>query len=260
MYLTWQDKAICFDTLGQGENVVLLHGFLESSAMWESFAKEWAKSYRVITIDLPGHGNSGHLEGISINDMADMVNEVLVHLEIEKASMVGHSMGGYVALAFADKYMDFVDRLVLYHSTAHADSLEGLLRRDKAIEMLDAHPTLYIRQTLTGLFWPKTVKRHQQALEKMIDCAIRNHPQGYSQAVAAMKNRPDRRHVLGGKVPVLFIAGQHDPVIPVELSEQQIKSISNGWGDVLQKSGHMSFIEQPEEAMQKISQFLQFRF
>ena len=119
----FKNTKISYNEQGKGTAVVLLHGFLENQSMWDAFVPEFSKKYRVITIDLLGHGQTECLGYIhSMEDQADMVHHVLHELKIRKAILVGHSMGGYVALAFAELYPDNMKGLVLLNSTSRAFS------------------------------------------------------------------------------------------------------------------------------------------
>ena len=114
-----KNTKISYSDIGKGTALVLLHGFLENSTMWDFYIEAFAKKHRVITIDLLGHGQTECLGYIhTMEDMADAVHAVLHELHIKKAFFTGHSMGGYVALAFAELYADIVKGIVLLNSTS----------------------------------------------------------------------------------------------------------------------------------------------
>src|SRR5690606_23884260 len=121
----FKNTQIYYDTRGNGPAMVLLHGFLESSKMWEPLIPELSKNRQIITIDLPGMGESGVIEEIhSMELMAQVVDALIDHLQIPIATLIGHSMGGYVTMAFTEMYADKVEKLVLLNSTPIADSEE----------------------------------------------------------------------------------------------------------------------------------------
>jgi pimeloyl-ACP methyl ester carboxylesterase len=257
MYFNFENTAIHYKVNGKGRAVVLLHGFLESSDMWKEYAKELAKKFKVILIDLTGHGQSGFFSNTTtIDRMAAIVNALVDHLELSKVQMLGHSLGGYVSLAFAELFPEKLESLILFHSTAYADSEEVLAKRVLAVEMLKNHPKLYIKQTIKGLFREETLKNFEFEVERLIDNALKVKPTGYIGAVEAMKTRPERIHVLQSNIPKYFIAGRFDPVISFESSIEQIKHINNGSSKFLEQSGHMGFVEEKETAFQLIAQFL----
>ena len=133
--IQYKNTKISFSETGKGTAVVLLHGFLENQTMWNDYIPEFSKKYRVITIDLLGHGQTECMGYVhTMEDMADAVHAVLArNSESAKPFFVGHSMGGYVALAFAELYPDNVKGLVLLNSTSRADSDERKANRDRAI-------------------------------------------------------------------------------------------------------------------------------
>ena len=259
MYFNFKNTAIHYKESGKGKAVVLLHGFLESTEMWQGYEEELAKTFHVISIDLPGHGQSGFFSNsTTIDRMAEMVKALIDHLELLKIQMVGHSLGGYVSLSFAEHFPEKLESFILFHSTAYADSNMVKAKRVLAIEMIDKHPKLYIKQTINGLFRAETIENFKPEVDRLIENALKADPPfgGYAEAVNAMKTRPDRVHVLQSDIPKYFIAGKFDPIISAEISEIQIEQINNGSGFFLEQAGHMGFIEEKEIAYQMIAQFL----
>lgn len=247
MIATISGKKVHYLDIGSGRPVILLHGYLESIFMWNSITEMLSKEFRVISIDLAGHGESDPLEkDLSIQHMASLINDLLNSLSIKKASFVGHSMGGYVGLAILNDYPDKVEKLILLHSKSSADSHETRLKRDQGIVMLEQHPTLYIKESINNLFWEKDKSRNSREILKLIEEAKKGNLQGYSEALIAMKNRPDLRHLLKDHKNILFIAGYNDPVIPIELSLSEMQLLDEKSQFTLKKSGHMGFLEERE--------------
>lgn len=139
MILDYKNSSIHYTVTGDGPALVLLHGFLETLEMWEDFVPEFSRSHQVICIDLLGHGQTdclGYLH--TMEDMADAVFAVLHHLKIEKAHVIGHSMGGYVALALAERQPQLFEGLCLMNSTFEADDDDKKLLRSRATIMIVA--------------------------------------------------------------------------------------------------------------------------
>ena len=164
----FKNTTISYTDQGKGTAIVFLHGFLENQKMWEAFVPELSKKYRIITIDLLGHGNSESLGYVhSMEDNADVVYAVLAELRIRKAALVGHSMGGYVALAFAELYPEAVKGLVLLNSTSRADSEERKANRDRAIKAVKQNYSNFVRLSIANLFSENNRERLATEIEQV---------------------------------------------------------------------------------------------
>lgn len=243
----YKNSKISYSDTGKGTAVVLLHGFLENQTMWQDFVPELSKKYRVITIDLLGHGKTECLGYVhNMEDNADMVHEVLHELKIRKAVFVGHSMGGYVALAFAELYPDTLKGLVLLNSTSRADSEERKQNRDRAIKAVKQDYTTFVRLSIANLFSEDNRGRLNEEIEKVKLEALQTPLQGIVASLEGMKIRKDREVLLHfGPYPKMLILGKKDPVLNYEDSLEQIENT-----DVKLVSfpdGHMSHIENREE-------------
>ncbi|MDZ7613245.1 MAG: alpha/beta fold hydrolase [Flavobacteriaceae bacterium] len=132
--ITYKNTPVYFEVKGEGRAVVLLHGFLENRSMWKDIAAELCKRYKVVSIDLFGHGGTGNLGYIhTMEAQAHMVKQVLDTLNLRRYVLVGHSMGGYISLALAEEYPDNIKGLCLLNSTAMEDTDEKKMNRDRAI-------------------------------------------------------------------------------------------------------------------------------
>lgn len=250
-------KKIHYLDSGKGEVIVLLHGFLESSFMWKSLSKRLSENDRIINIDLPGHGHSDILgSDLSIDHMAKRILELLEFLSITKVRIIAHSMGGYVGLALLEKEPDLVEQLILVHSKAGEDSPETKLKRDKGIEMIKDHPSLFIKESVTNLFWKENVDEFKDQIIELVSDANSVHYSGYIEALTAMKNRPDRRFLLKKFKNITFIAGRHDPVIPHEISQLEMDMLASKSYYTLELSGHMGFVEEREKFENLIDELL----
>ncbi|MFT3794348.1 alpha/beta fold hydrolase [Flavobacterium sp.] len=252
---TYKNTQISYSDTGKGTAVVLLHGFLENQSMWDFFVAELSKKYRVITIDLLGHGQSESLGYIhTMEDQADMVQEVLSELRIRKAIFAGHSMGGYVALAYAELYPENVKGLALVNSTSRADSDERKANRDRAIQAVKKDHTSFVRLSIANLFSEPNRERLADAIEKVKVEALKTPLQGIVAALEGMKIRKDREVLLHfGPYPVLLVLGQKDPVLNYDESIEQAENTKVQL--VAFPDGHMSLIENRDALLETLLAF-----
>ena len=251
-----KNTKISYSDTGKGEAVVLLHGFLENQKMWLDLIPELSKKHRVITIDLLGHGESGCLGYVhSMEDNADIVKAVLSKLRIRKAVFVGHSMGGYVALAFAELFPKNVKGLVLQNSTSKADSEERKANRDRAIKAVKQDYTTFVRLSITNLFSEENRKKMIDDIEKVKIEALKTPLQGTVASLEGMKIRKDRESILQStNFPKLLILGKKDGVLNYEDNLKQIENSNVKL--VTLPDGHMSHIENREELKYILLDFL----
>jgi pimeloyl-ACP methyl ester carboxylesterase len=239
-------KPLHFNISGQGPVIVLLHGFLESGEIWKKFARRLSLSFQVVVIDLPGHGSSsGNFERtVSMDEMAEAVHYVLASRKITRCIMAGHSMGGYVTLAFAEKYPRMLKGFILFHSHAAADSPEARANRERALKLAEKDHHGFIKNFIPDLFAPKNVSRFGKEIQTLRDMAMKTEKAGIIAALEGMKIRPDRQHVLlHTKVPVLFIIGKNDRRMPMEMIMPQTLLPSHCEVLLLDNVGHMGFLE-----------------
>lgn len=252
----FKNTSIAYADTGKGTAVVLLHGFLENQNMWEQFIVPFSRKNRVITIDLLGHGATECLGYVhSMEDNADAVHAVLAELRIRKAVFIGHSMGGYVALAFAELYPDFVKGLVLLNSTANADSGEKKTNRDRAIKAVKQNYKGFVSLAIANLFSKNNRERLRTEIENVKIEALYTPLQAIVASLEGMKIRLDREVLLHlTPYPKLLILGEKDPVLEYEETRKQI--VSTDVALVTFPDGHMSHIENQEELTTVILQFL----
>jgi len=152
--ISFRNTDLVYNRSGNGPAVILVHGFPESSAIWDDFSKELSKEFTVITPDLPGYGGSGLPKDLSsMDEYADAVHAVASHAGVKKFTLIGHSMGGYIAMALAKKYAngDLLNGIGLFHSTVFADSDEKKVNRNRAIEAAKKDKTGFIKAAIKGL-------------------------------------------------------------------------------------------------------------
>lgn len=251
----FKNTTISFTDEGKGTAVVLLHGFLENKKMWNAFIPEFSKKYRVITIDLLGHGESESLGYVhSMEGNADAIHAVLQELRLRKAIFVGHSMGGYVALAFAELYPEFMKGLVLLNSTSRADSDERKANRDRAIKAVKQNYTNFVRLSISNLFSEKNRERLAEEIEYVKTEALKTPLQGIVASLEGMKIRRDREVLLHfSTYPMLLILGEKDPVLNYQETIEQIEGTKVQL--VTFPDGHMSSIENQDELMGVLNTF-----
>ncbi|WPR71855.1 alpha/beta hydrolase [Flavobacterium sp. NG2] len=242
-----KNTNIAFSDSGKGTAIVLLHGFLENQKMWDAFVPEFSKKHRVITIDLLGHGETECMGYVhSMENNAEAVHAVLTHLRIRKAIFAGHSMGGYVALAFAELFPEMMKGLVLLNSTSRADSEERKLNRDRAIKAVKQSYVNFIRMSIANLFSEDNRERLDTEIENVKKEALKTPLQGIVASLEGMKIRIDREVLLHlTPYPKMLILGEKDPVLNYNESLEQIEDT-----DVKLVSfpdGHMSHIENQDE-------------
>jgi pimeloyl-ACP methyl ester carboxylesterase len=252
----YKNINVSYSDTGKGTTVVLLHGFLENKLMWNELVPELSLKNRVVSIDLLGHGQTDCLSYIhTMEDQADMVQAVLHELKIRKAVFVGHSMGGYVALAFAELYPEKIKGLVLMNSTSYADSKERKVNRDRAIKAVKQDYTTFVRLSIANLFSEENREKITLQIEKVKLEALKTTLQGIIAALEGMKIRKDREVLLHlTDYPKLIILGKKDGVLNYEENRNQIENTSVEL--VTFPDGHMSHIENKEELKLVFKDFL----
>ena len=260
--IIFQNQNINYQTEGQGECIVLLHGFMEDLGMWNHHSEELSKDYQVLCIDLPGHGETGiWRESHGMDFMAEIVEQVLLAEAIEKCIMVGHSMGGYTTLAFAEKYPQRLNGFGLFHSHSMADSDEAKKNRKRTIEIVKQEKMSFINQFIPSLFAENNQLIFKKEIEHQIEMANAMNPQGIIAALAGMKERTMRLDVIAfSKVPVLFILGKKDSRIAIDHALAQASTAPLAQITVLGNSGHMGWLEEKSKTTSTIKGFCEFCF
>lgn len=249
--------SLHFQEYGKGFPVILLHGLCETHEIWNGFSSRLADltNTKVIAVDLPGFGMSELLPGeFSIQDVGVRMNQWLASLEVGGCVLVGHSLGGYVALAMAALQQHLPRGLVLFHSTAYPDTEEKRQNRDKVIAFIRSHGVQpYVDTFVPGLFYkkdhPQTAFVHEIASKTRRETLIK-----YLQA---MRDRPDQASRLKSfEFPLGIMAGRFDTVLPMAVLREQAELAQKPHFYLLQESGHMGMIEEPENALQALATFV----
>jgi len=254
-------KTLFYREEGSGLPVVLLHGFAEDGAIWNKQVEQLKSGYRLLIPDLPGSGHSSSLtDETSMEKMAEDILLLLDREDIQYCALIGHSMGGYIALAFAEKYPERLVGLGLFHSTAYADTEEKKTVRQKSIEFIRKNSSAaFIRQSIPNLFSADTRNSRPELIRDMIDRYSGFSPDALVYYYEAMIRRPDRTTVLEQlKNPVLFVIGAHDQAVPPLQALQQSHIPALSHIHVLTHSGHAGMLEEPDEANRILQSFLNF--
>jgi pimeloyl-ACP methyl ester carboxylesterase len=252
------DLKISYSTEGKGTPILLIHGYLETSNIWYDFSKELSKDFTVISVDLPGYGESElYEEPFTMCKYAESVKSVLENESIEKAFIVGHSMGGYVALAFAENYPEKLNALCLFHSNPFSDSDEKKIMRDKSIIDVEAgKKEQIIKNHVPNIFNPENVKKFSKEIEDNLLDAMKISEAGIIASLKTMRDRNNRQNILKNlKVPYLHVHGKKDIFISDEVVNK-IDFPSIYEFVTLENSGHAGFVEEKENSIKTFKDFV----
>lgn len=258
------DELAYFDT-GKGNQTTLLfiHGFGEDHCIWKAQIQYLSQYYRIIAPNLPGVHckplSIHHSQAPQINMYVEIMHELMHHLNIEQYYVMGHSMGGYIGLAFADYYTNHVMGLGLIHSTTYADSDAKKASRLKVAEFLEEHGTLkYLETATANLFSNQFKDEHPDQIQTVIDSASDISKEAMIQFVMAMRNRRAHSHLLTQKrIPIWMIVGKEDIAVPFEDSQAQIELLPKKNVLILEQVGHMGMLEATDKVNQAMHQFIQ---
>lgn len=246
-------------TSGRCPPVILLHGFTEDRQIWKGIVSALENKYRFILPDLPGSGSSPENPGLeNIEDFAGAIDAVRTAEKADRIILIGHSMGGYISMAYADAFPQHLAVLGLFHSTSRADSPEKKLAREKNQDFIRRNgSTPFVRQSLPGLYSADFRQAQPEEVEKQLARYANFLPETLVHYLEIMKNRPDRTHILKiCPVPVLFIGGDEDKVIPpAEVLELcHLPRIS--YFHLLPRTAHMGMVENPTLCINQVDHFL----
>ena len=259
MIFSFKGGNIHYSDSGKGDTIILLHGYLESSEVWNGFEEKLTARFRVISMDLPGHGLSTvYGEVHTMEFMATVVKGLLDYLHIKKVFLTGHSLGGYVTLAFLELFPDYLSGYCLFHSQPFADTPEGLEKRRREIAVVKAgKKDLMYPDNVIRMFAPANLKIFSDALQKSKNIASRLPGDGIIAVLNGMMIRPSRLAFMEeGRVPFLWILGLMDSYIPCDLIQTKVKLPSNAKVVILKSSGHLGFVEEEGRSVDLITEFV----
>lgn len=254
----FKSGKISYSVHGEGPSLVFLHGFLESQKIWDKFIEPFKSNYQIITIDLPGHGRSSLFkEKHSMEFMAECVHHVLTKLKVTSSIVIGHSMGGYVTLAYAEKYKPMLKGICLFHSHADADSAEKKHQRNQLINLVSTKKDYVIKEMIPNLFANANVTKFKHEIEQLIIEASNMSALAIQNALEGMRDRKPRLNTLKNlTIPTLFILGQEDNVMPfTQIKEQQnLSPLIVPFN--LKEVGHMGFSESINHTQKGLAEFI----
>lgn len=250
-------KNISYRTRGKGPLVVLLHGFGEDGTVWKG-QFDLFPQHQLVIPDLPGTGDSEALDEMSMESLADAVKAVVDAEGDERAILIGHSMGGYITLAFAERYPNALRAFGLFHSTAFADSEEKKETRRKGIRFIQEHGAAEFLKTATpNLYAPRSREEHPEWIAEHLAATHNFSPATLVSYYMAMIDRPDRTAVLQeSTVPVLFVMGRYDAAAPLQDVLKQCHLPRLSYIHILDESGHMGMIEEKTKTADLLSAFV----
>ena len=282
--LLYQNKKIFYHSEGIGKPVLFIHGFGEDGGVWKNqieFLKDNLPvddtGFKLIIPDLPGSGKSEMIDDMSIEGMAEVIKAILddsLQKENTKISestkvlplgenlggavLIGHSMGGYITLAFAEKYPEYLKAFGLFHSTAYADNEEKKTTRRKGIEFINQHgASEFLKNITPNLFSSKTKDERPELIDQFISGLNNFSSSALVSYYKAMMQRPDWTNTLKkATVPVLFIIGEQDNAVPLQDSLQQCHLPEKSYIHILHHSGHMGMLEEADTSNRILENFL----
>ncbi|MBC5774188.1 alpha/beta hydrolase [Pontibacter sp. KCTC 32443] len=255
--------ANTYTDAGSGDTLVFLHGFCESKEIWADFARPLQQKFRTIALDLPGFGeNTSNISNYSMESMAEYVKHQLDLLDVKKCILVGHSMGGYVSMAFAEKYSSMLNGLCLFHSSALPDTDEKKENRNKTIEFVEKHGVeKFMQSFVEPLFFADNRNKLRKEINFMVETGINTPKESITGSLAAMRDRPDRTNILReARFPVLFIFGKEDGAVPLDKALEQCHLPNNSMVNFLGKTGHLGMFERTYETRKAIEKFAETIF
>ncbi len=252
------DSKIRYRDVGKGNTIVLLHGYLESLKVWNGIVKGLKDDYRVIAIDLPGQGHSTISKEVQTMEiMAKEVKLVLNNLKVDKCFMIGHSLGGYVSLAFLELFPEMLTGISLFHSSPYSDTEEKKRNRDREIELLKkGKKNMLYSMHMSDIFAKDNVANFAKRIEKLTERAKKTPTEYIISVLKGMKQRPDRSELLKNtKLPVQYVIGAKDNFIPMSiLNTLQLPEKSEVV--TLKNSGHIGMYEEKEKSIEIIKAFM----
>lgn len=258
--IEFQDKTIHYTIAGNGPALVLLHGFGENGKVFSNQLEFLKNDYQVIIPDLPGSGQSEKLDGeVKLEDFADIIFAIMAkETPVEKFNLFGHSMGGYITMAFVEKYAERLQTFGLIHSSAFADTPEKVETRKKAIEFIKNNGgNTFLKTIIPDLFSEESKISNPEYIDELLELTAEITDETLIQYYQAMIKRPDRSvYLKQGTLPVLFIIGEYDNVIPLPVSLKQCHLPPISSVHILEHSGHLGMWEEADKTNFSLKNFL----
>ncbi|MBL0385701.1 alpha/beta fold hydrolase [Tumebacillus sp. ITR2] len=240
------------------QTLVFLHGYPLNHTMWNPQREALQSKYNVITPDFAGFGNTPARENLSMESYADDLAAQLDEQGLEKITLIGFSMGGYVAFAFLRKYPEKVQALVLVDTQAKTDTLESRENRLKQVTIVQERGVAPIRDTMLDKLFSNHTKQHHPEIVRIVDEMIMTAtPEGVQTALQAMANRPDMVEFLPSiRIPTLVFVGEDDVITPLDAAKLMADRIPNAHLHTIPNAGHLSNFEQTQAFNSALENFL----
>ena len=256
--ITFKETQVSYSITGEGPVIVWLHGFMEDKSIWQDQLAVFDVLSTNICIDLLGHGQTENADHIHTMELqAQMVIKVLEKLEVEKYSIIGHSMGGYVGLCLLEMFSEKIKHFVLLNSTAQPDTEGKKINRERALKIVAQQKDSYARMGVINLFSEDSRGLYPENIQQLITIAQKTTIQGISAALRGMMERRRKEEILknykGGK---LIVAGESDPVLIFENSYKEAKLVGAQFMSLA--GGHMSYIESKNQLNEVLKSFFKF--
>jgi len=253
--------SIFYSEAGKGLPIIFLHGYCETSFIWKDFKNYLARRNRVITIDLPGFGKSSRVNyAFSLKDIAAEIKQLLDEKKVSAAVMIGHSLGGYIALAYAKQFPFALKGLGLFHSNIFADPPEKKENRTKLIEFIKSNGVKpFIKTFMPSLFYEKNRRNFDELIEELSNYAEKTSPETVMEYARAMRDRESSVDFIKRfRKPVMFIIGENDQSLPLKKSLEQAVMPANSHVLRLKEVGHMGMFENTQDSLKFVQKFAAF--
>lgn len=252
-------SSIFFSESGKGMPVVFLHGYCETSYIWENFQKHLSRRYRVICVDLPGFGKSPRLNyAFSLKDVAVEIKDALDARKVSNYVMIGHSLGGYVALAFIKQFSYAVRGIGLFHSHVFQDSSKKKEDRTRLMEFIKKNGVKpFVKTFIPSLFYDRNTRYLEDSIAELQSLAEKTSPDMVIEYSRAMRDRESSVDFIR-KYPksAMFIIGEKDKSLPLKKSLEQAVMPAKSHILRLRDVGHMGMFEKPEETLKFVEKFI----
>ncbi len=254
--IIWKNETVQYFKTGNGPALCMIHGFGEDHHIFDRQVEFLKKDFTIILPNIPGTGKSTLSQKKTLSELAACILAILDHEEISTFHLCGHSLGGYIAMELVKQFPDRLSSLILFHSLAFADDEEKLKARDKSMLFIQENGAdAFLESTTPNLFFKKEL--HENEIAKLLasnSCSKETLINYY----AAMMERKDNSSLLTTmNCPVLFIIGEYDKAVPLNLSLKQAHLPSLSFVYILKESAHMGMLEESQKCNEILAYFLQ---